>query len=244
MLRYKFIIQYDGSYFSGWQFQKNKMTVQGLLEEALKKISKTKERIPVYGAGRTDAGVHAWGQVAHADINLNLNNNDMQNALNGNLPDYCRISKVEKVSKNFHSRYNAKSRFYRYQCYTGNSILFRNQSWMLSGLDVDYLNSLSKHLIGEKNFLSFSKFNNKIKNTNCIIFDCKWSRSGSMITFKIKANRYLHHMIRYLVGTIIAIEQKKYSENEFQLLLERPKKNVKIFKAPAQGLILEKINYV
>ncbi len=243
MLRYKLEIQYDGSYFSGWQLQKDRKTVQGLLEDTLQKICKTEKRISVNGAGRTDAGVHAWGQIAHIDLSLNIKSNQIQKALNGNLPNYCRVNKVEKVYKNFHSRYDAKSRHYRYQCYTGNSILYRNQTWMLKDLNVDYLNFISKKLLGNNDFLSFSKFNNDIKNTNCLIMNCLWSSDKDMLTFKIEANRFLHHMIRYLVGTMVAICQKKYTERKFQLLLSRPRKDVKIFKAPAQGLILEKINY-
>jgi len=114
---------------------------------------------------------------------------------------------------------------------------------MLKDLNVDYLNFISKKLLGNNDFLSFSKFNNDIKNTNCLIMNCLWSSDKDMLTFKIEANRFLHHMIRYLVGTMVAICQKKYTERKFQLLLSRPRKDVKIFKAPAQGLILEKINY-
>ena len=96
-MRYKITIHYDGSYFSGWQLQKNQNTVQGLLEKIFKKISKTSNRIIVFGSSRTDTGVHAFGQVAHVDLSIKLDNQKIKDALNGNLPWYCGVSEVEKV---------------------------------------------------------------------------------------------------------------------------------------------------
>ena len=242
-MRYKIIIQYDGSYFSGWQIQKNKFTVQGLLENIFKKISKTSNRIIVYGSGRTDTGVHAFGQVAHVDLNLNLDLKEIQNALNGNLPKYCKISSIKKVDSDFNARFQATSREYIYQCYTGKSFLYSNQSWILPKLDLTFLNNLAKQFLGDLDFLSFSKFRKDNKHTNCNILSSYWDKNNDMFTFYIKANRYLHHMIRYIVGSMIGVYQKRMTISEFQFLLEYPKKNVKIFKAPPQGLILTKVNY-
>tara|TARA_B100000287_G_scaffold50347_1_gene44602 strand:+ start:112 stop:843 length:732 start_codon:yes stop_codon:yes gene_type:complete len=242
-MRYKIIIQYDGSYFSGWQIQKNKFTVQGLLENIFQKISKTPNRIIVYGSGRTDTGVHAFGQVAHVDLNLNLDLKEIQNALNGNLPRYCKISSIKKVDSDFNARFQATSREYIYQCYTGKSFLYSNQSWILPKLDLTFLNNLAKQFLGDLDFLSFSKFRKDNKHTNCNILSSYWDKNNDMFTFYIKANRYLHHMIRYIVGSMIGVYQKRMTKSEFQLLLEYPKKDVKIFKAPPQGLILTKVNY-
>ena len=152
------MVQYDGSKFLGWQIQKEGRTIQGVLEDNFKKISNSKDHVKVYGAGRTDTGVHAWAQVAHVDLKTKLNEQDIQNALNANLPLDCRIINIEKIEKDFHARYDAKSRFYRYQCYTGDSILYRNQSWIVPSLDIDYLNIFAKQLIGDHDFLSFSKY--------------------------------------------------------------------------------------
>ena len=103
MSRYKLEIQYDGTDYLGWQLQKNGRTVQGILESAIKKIANQKDRIKIYGAGRTDTGVHAWAQVAHMDFNSNLKVQDIQNALNANLPNDCRIIDIMQVENNFHS---------------------------------------------------------------------------------------------------------------------------------------------
>lgn len=242
-MRYKITIQYDGSYFFGWQLQKNQITVQGLLEKTFQKISKSQNRIIVYGSSRTDTGVHAFGQVAHVDLFLNLNSQKIKNALNGNLPRYCSISEVDKVNLDFNARFNATSREYIYQCYTGRSFLFNNQSWILPKLDIKVLNLLSENLLGDIDFLSFSKFRKDLKNTNCKIFSANWKKEKNMYTFHIKANRYLHHMIRYVVGSMIGVYQNRISEKQFTLLIKEPRKNVLIFKAPPQGLILYKVNY-
>jgi len=242
-MRYKITIQYDGSYFSGWQIQNDKLTVQGLLESVFRKISKTSDRVIVNGSGRTDTGVHAFGQVAHVDLDLSLDIQEIKNALNGNLPKYCRISDVKKVDMDFHARFHATSRQYIYQCYTGESFLYDNQSWILPKLDLIFLNNLAEELIGDSDFLSFSKYRKDIKSTNCNVFSSYWGKNKGMFTFYIKANRYLHHMIRYIVGSMIGVYQKRMTKLDFKLLLENPRKDVKIFKAPAQGLILEKVNY-
>ena len=242
--RFKLLLQYDGSDFSGWQRQNNKRTVQGSLEDAVKKICKFKKRIPIYGSGRTDAGVHSLGQVAHVDVPFEIKSNELQNALNGNLPNDCRILNVSKVGETFHARYSAKKRYYKYQVYQGESILYRNQSWVLQSLDINHLNQLAKLILGEHDFLSFCKFRKDVKSTNCFIYTSLWKYDKNMLTYFIEANRFLHHMIRYLVGTMIAVIHGRYTEEEFTMLLFNPKKDVKIFKAPAAGLILNKIDYV
>ena len=243
MSRYKLVVQYDGSEFSGWQLQKKSRTVQGVLEDAVQKITNSKDRIPVHGSGRTDAGVHAWAQVAHTDMELKLSVDNIRRALNGNLPQDCRIVGVEHTHNDFHSRYDAKSRYYRYQCYIGESILYRNQSWVVPCLSIEFLNTLAIKLMGEHDFLSFCKFRHDLKNTKCIIYHSEWKFDHEMLTFIIGGNRYLHHMIRYLVGTMIAVQETQFSKKDFLSLLEIPRKDVQIYKAPAQGLILEKINY-
>ena len=108
MSRYKITVQYDGTNYFGWQYQPNVMTVQGLLENVIRKVFKNNEKIRLHGSGRTDAGVHAWGQVAHVDLNTGMDVIDMKNALNANLPGDCNITLLEKVKNNFHSRFDAK----------------------------------------------------------------------------------------------------------------------------------------
>mgnify|MGYP001172126269 FL=1 len=243
MSRFKMVISYDGTKFLGWQIQKEGRTVQNTIEDALKIISGGEERIIVHGSGRTDAGVHALAQVAHFDFNTKLKVKDIKNALNANLPKDCRIIDVNRVPSDFHSRFDAKVRYYKYQCYLGESILFRNQCWVVNKANVQSLNDVASQLIGVHDFLSFCKYREEMKDTRCEVFDSQWLIDHNMIIFRISANRFLHHMIRYLVGTMIAVCDGRLTKKDFSLLLNKPKKNVRIFKAPPQGLIFEKVIY-
>ena len=243
MHRYKIIIQYDGSSFSGWQLQKNRDTVQGEIESALKIISGSKDRIAVHGAGRTDSGVHAYGQVAHFDLDTNLRSVDLCNAINSYTSKNLKIMSIKKVGNDFESRFNAISRSYRYQVYLGNSLLFRNQAWLINDIDINILEELSEMIIGEHDFLSFSKYRPEQKNTYSIIYESLWREKGKMLVYEISGNRFLHHMVRYLVATMIQVSRGLYSKDKFSSLLHEPRKNVQIHRAPANGLILLKVEY-
>lgn len=243
MKRYRLNIKYDGEKFYGWQIQKNKRTVQGVIEKALSQLFKLKSRVIVHGAGRTDSGVHAYQQVAHFDFLTSLNENALKNALNSKLEIDCKITSIKIVNKNFHARFSALRRQYLYQCYIGDSILFRNQSWILNDLKLRCLNSLAKEIIGIHDFQSFSKYNPSINNTKCKISESKWILNNDMVIFSVVSNRFLHHMIRYLVGTMIAVSENRFPKQKFIFLLKNPKKNVRVFKAPPQGLILNRIDY-
>tara|TARA_B100000700_G_C14902468_1_gene788050 strand:+ start:408 stop:1151 length:744 start_codon:yes stop_codon:yes gene_type:complete len=241
--RYKIIIQYDGSSFSGWQLQKNRNTVQGEIENALRIISGSKDRIAVNGSGRTDSGVHAYGQVAHFDLDTNLTSVDLSNAINSNTSEDCRIMSIEKVSSDFESRFDAIKRRYRYQVYLGSSLLYRNQAWLINDIEMNMLHQLSEMIIGEHDFLSFSKYRLEQKNTNSIIYESVWKKKDKMLLYEISGNRFLHHMVRYLVGTMVQVSRGLYPKGEFSSLLHQPRKNVQIHRAPANGLILLKVEY-
>ena len=121
--------------------------------------------------------------------------------------------------------------------------MFRNQCWVVDKANVKSLNDIASQLIGVHDFLSFCKYRVEMKDTRCEVFDSQWLIDHNMIIFRISANRFLHHMIRYLVGTMIAVCDGRFTKKDFQLLLNKPKKNVRIFKAPPQGLIFEKVIY-
>ena len=242
MPRFKIAIQYDGTRYCGWQTQLNGLAIQPVLEKLLGSFN-GKSSIKIIGAGRTDSGVHALGQVAHFDLKTDLDTCTLMRAMNAKCPEDITIVDCNVVSPEFHARFSAVRRTYRYQCYTGTNPLYKNQCWFLPSLNIDTLNSISKNLLGTHDFLSFSKWNNQIKNTKCDIFQSVWTKENNMVIFTIKGNRYLHHMVRYLTGTMVAVAQNKYSGNLFIQLLSNPKKNVTLHKAPAQGLFLEKVEY-
>lgn len=242
MQRYKLILQYDGTNFSGWQLQAAARTIQGVIEEALFPLGPG-TRIKVTGAGRTDAGVHAQGQVAHFDLETRLSTIQLKKAINARLPEDVNVIRIAPVDEMFHARFSALKRTYIYQIYSGPSLLFRNQAWSLKLKNIETLNSLAGLITGEHEFLSFSKLNPTLEHFRCRIYYSKWKKTGDMLIFTITGNRFLHHMVRYLVGTMVAVAQGKYDLESFTTLLRNPRPEVHIFKAPPEGLILLKIRY-
>ena len=242
MSRYKINIQYDGTNYFGWQMQSQQRTIQAEIENALVPLNNDK-RVKIIAAGRTDSGVHALGQVAHFDLNTKLKPVQLLKALNARLPKDIRILEIAAKGDEFHARFSAIKRHYRYQCYLGDNLLYRNQSWFISEIDKSTLNRLSQKIIGKHDFLSFSKLNKQLDNTKCNIYQSEWIENDNMLIFNVCGNRFLHHMVRYLVGTMVAGSQGKISLDYFEYLLNNPQKNVKIFKAPPEGLILIGIDY-
>lgn len=243
MNRYKIKIQYDGSNFSGFQSQKDKSGIQNKIESSIA-ILNNENFVKLYGASRTDSGVHALGQVAHFDLNTSLSENDIRKAINARLEKEIRISDIKIVDKDFHSRFDAKGKEYNYHCTLDENPLSVNNHFFVKNVNIDILNSVSKLIIGEHDFLSFSKFSNK-KNNRCVIFTSEWilDKSNQKLLYIIRGNRFLHHMVRYLVGTMIATAQNKMTEKEFERLVIVPQKDAKIYKSPAKGLILKEIFY-
>ena len=135
MKRYKLVCQYDGANFSGWQLQNDNRTVQGELEKVLTKLNKG-ELVRVIGSGRTDAGVHALGQVAHFDMSTKLKINDLKKAINGNLHEDCYVNFIELVDEEFHARFSASQRSYIYSCRQNRYLLDRNKVWNTGKLDI------------------------------------------------------------------------------------------------------------
>ena len=244
MSRYKITIQYDGNSFSGFQSQKNKSGIQDQIESSIAKLNNNK-LVKVYGASRTDAGVHALGQVAHFDIISQLSDDDFLRAINARLSKEIRITKLVKVDDSFHSRLDAKSKKYEYFCCTEENPLFLKNHHFIKNVDFNLIKKASKLIEGEHDFLSFSKFSGK-ENNRCKIFSSKWlfdDKNEQKLSYIIHGNRFLHHMVRYLVGTMIAVGQNKISIEDFLNLLNNPKKDARIFKAPSKGLILKEIFY-
>tara|TARA_B110000438_G_scaffold48739_1_gene49143 strand:- start:1014 stop:1748 length:735 start_codon:yes stop_codon:yes gene_type:complete len=242
MSRYKITIQYDGLSFSGFQSQKNLNTIQDKIEYSLSFLNKN-NLIRVLGASRTDAGVHALGQVAHFDLDIELSLDAIKRALNARLPSEIRIIDIVEVDSKFHSRFDAIKKEYLYQCsLTDNPLLSKNH-FIVKKIDFDILEDIQGELLGKHNFLSFSKFDIDKKNTICEIFKSKWILEDGKLFYIIEGNRFLHHMVRYLVGTMIGCMDKKISKKDFLSLLDNPIKDGKLLKAPAHGLILNRIFY-
>lgn len=222
--------------------QKKDRTIQGKLEQVLAKLNKS-EKISVIGSGRTDSGVHALDQVAHFDFNTEMDTYGITSAINGNLPQEIWVKKCAVVPDDFHARFSAVKRQYLYQCRTDGFIMDRHFVWQTGLLDVEALNNVSKFLLGEHDFTSFSKYNSEMENRVCKIYLSEWTQTGNIVNYRVAANRFLHHMVRYFVGTMVEVSNGKMTMTEFKDLLNNPRKDVKVYRAPAQGLFLENIDY-
>jgi len=242
MSRYKITIQYDGLDFSGFQSQKNLNTIQDKIEYSLSFLNEN-NLIRLSGASRTDSGVHALGQVAHFDLDTDLSLNAMKRAINARLPVEIRIIDIIEVDDQFHSRFDAIKKEYLYQCcLTDNPLLAKNH-FIVKKINFEILKDIEDELLGKHDFLSFSKFDIEKKNTICEIFKSKWTLEDDKLFYIIEGNRFLHHMVRYLVGTMIGCMEGKITKKDFLSLLDNPIKNARLFKAPAHGLILNRIFY-
>ena len=240
--RYKISLQYDGSSFYGWQLQPDQKTVQGELEQALAILNK-RSRVVVTGAGRTDTGVHAVGQVAHFDLPKAWDNNELCRAINGNLSNDVLVMECEQVDSAFHARFSAQRRVYEYNCRMDNFLLDRNYVWNIGSVDISIMQQSALMILGEHDFIGFSKYNSGLDHRRCNVYQSLWITGTSVLTYKVTANRFLHHMVRFLVGTMVAIGRSQLSLDQFVLMLEKPVIDKKIYRAPAHGLVLKKVVY-
>ena len=242
VLNYSLLIEYDGTDFHGWQSQFQTRTVQDVLQSALAEL--TGEIIAINGAGRTDAGVHARGQVANMLLETTIPVEKLAPALNSHLPDDVRVRQVNLVDADFHARFTAYQRRYSYTVDFGKPVLGRQYCWALSEqLDVGAMVSCTGMLLGEHDFSGYSKANPEVPNTICTVVDANWEKRESGLIFHIAANRFLHHMVRFLAGTLIEVGRGKFGSVEFRRQLDGDSQALKILRAPAAGLVLEEVLY-
>tara|TARA_Y100001960_G_scaffold321483_1_gene396339 strand:- start:169 stop:903 length:735 start_codon:yes stop_codon:yes gene_type:complete len=240
---YKITIEYDGTEFSGWQLQPNMRTVQGELQSAISKLNGDR-LVKINGAGRTDAGVHAWGQVASFFLDKKWEVNKLCNAINGNSEDDLNIKDCNIVEKNFHARYSAIKRMYKYSCFIGRSPISQRYAWEITKpLSLEKLNDCAKLLIGDLDFTSFSKHIPEKKNQRCIVNQSQWIKSGTFVIFTIEANRFLQHLVRCLVGTMVLVATGQKTVEKFSEILEEKNFEAKVYRAPANGLFLQNVKY-
>ena len=242
---FKLIIQYLGTNYNGWQYQPNCPTIQEEIENAFKKIlHKNKQKVNLVGSGRTDSGVHALGQVANIIINSNITENELKNAINSNLGNDIYIKDCSEVNLSFNSRFSAKKRCYIYKITKTSSPFNYNRTWFNNyNIDLSLMNKAAELVLGNHDFSLLSKTNTEIDNKNCYIYKSEWKCLGNEFIYTIEANRFLHHMVRYLVGAMVEVGKDNLSINHLMQLLNNETKNISTFKAPAQGLYLKKVYY-
>ncbi len=238
-------IQYDGTKFNGWQIQNGGVTVQGEIEKALRIFFRHELRI--MGSGRTDAGVHALGQVAHFDAPETVSLRRLCIALNGILPREVAITNAFRVKSDFHSRFGAVARAYRYVIYNHplkSPFTAYRAMWLHDRLDPDYLRSASAHLLGEKDFVSFcKKSESKGISTVRRITSIDIRKKGDWIFFEIQGSGFLHHMVRIIIGTLVDMSRKSADPSLMAEIIERKDRVFGGFTAPAYGLYLKRVFY-
>jgi len=239
---YKLIIQYDGTNYSGWQIQKNSQSIQQKITDAIEVL--LKEKINLIGSGRTDAGVHAFGQSANFRTETEINIYRFKHSLNSILPSDIVISEMNEVEFDFHARFDAKKRTYLYLMTPARSPFYKNYSYFYPHkIDLKKLNSLSNLFLGEKDFTSFSRKNSEIENKNCIVYKSFWRKRGELFLFSIQASRYLHGMVRTIVGTLLNAQDQNDSESFIKEIFNSNNREEAFEAVPAKGLFLYKVEY-
>lgn len=244
MNNYRLLIQYDGTNYAGWQMQLNAVTVQQKIVEAIEVI--TKERVNLIGSGRTDAGVHALGQTANFRTGNEIDIYKFQYSLNSILPNDISITEMKKVAENFHARFDAKSRSYLYIFSHGKSPFYYKYAHYypkITKIDFSKLNKISKTLLGEHDFTSFSKKNPEIDDKVCNISEIWWRKGKELSTFYITANRFLHGMVRTIIGTLLYAVEQNLDESYLVEVLNKKNRDGAGESVPAKGLFLFKVRY-
>ena len=246
MFRYQIIIEYDGSYYSGWQSQKNAKSIQNEIEKILSKI--LKKKIKINGSGRTDAGVHSKNQSAHFDYqNLISNKHKLINTTNHFLnKKNISIKKIVKKDMNFHARYSAKEREYEYIILNRDAppILDKNKVWYLrTKLDTKLLKKAAKILIGTHNFNAFRSANCQAKSPIRTLKKIKIVRTNEKIICSLRSKSFLKNQVRSIVGCLKYVGEKKWELRKLKKVLRSKDRNNCAPPAPAQGLYLSKIIY-
>jgi tRNA pseudouridine38-40 synthase len=239
---YKLIIQYDGTNYAGWQIQENAITVQQTIIEAVKTILKVE--VNLIGSGRTDSGVHALGQVANFRTETEIDIYKFKHSLNSILPSDISIVEMNKTDIYFHARFDAKKRSYIYQINQMKSPFYKNYSYFYPGeLKLDKLNNISEAFLGENDFTSFSKKNTEIDNKNCSVYDINWRKENELIVFYIQANRFLHGMVRTIVGTILKAYEAPNPKDLIENIFSSQNREEAFESMPSKGLFLYKVDY-
>jgi tRNA pseudouridine38-40 synthase len=244
MRNLKLIIEYDGTHYQGWQSQKNGLTTQDVLEEALSQI--LNQKIRVNGSGRTDSGVHALGQVANVKTESALDTNALLKGANSLLPPDILIKHIEEVPENFHARFSATSRIYEYRIWNTSqpSVFSRSYSWWVqTPLDVEVMRKAAFCLIGWHDFSSFQGADHEKVSPEREVMEVGFRHEGPEVIFFIQANAFLRHMVRNIMGTLVAVGKGKMSHQEFVEIVEARDRAKAGKTAPAQGLFLKEVCY-
>lgn len=244
MAAFKVTLEYDGTAYAGWQRQPDQPTIQEAVEAALRRITQTD--VPAVAAGRTDAGVHALGQVVSFKADKPLSSDEWLRALNATLPEDISVGAVEQVSDAFHARFSAVRKLYAYRILHRpfRSSLERTRAWHLYGaLNLDAMREACNHLIGKHDFSSFQGHPTDVENPVCDLQRLDIIKDQDIVRIEIEADRFLKQMVRAMVGTLVEVGQGKRRPEDVKRILEAKDRCAAGYTAPAQGLYLVKVHY-
>jgi tRNA pseudouridine38-40 synthase len=246
MSNLKLTLEYDGTHYHGWQRQPSLSTIQGILEEAVRKVAG--EKVTVIGAGRTDAGVHALGQVANFKTKASLKPDAWQRALNSVLPEDIVVRQAEKVPERFHARYDATGKIYQYRILNRSfrSAILRKHQWVVyPSLKPVRMRVAARHLLGRHDFSAFQAgpVSDRKRSTICTVKKLTPACNGDEIFITIEADRFLHQMIRMIVGTLVEVGKGKRNPIDIRMILNSKDQSRAGQTAPPRGLFLMTVKY-
>jgi tRNA pseudouridine38-40 synthase len=244
MRNIKITIEYDGTNYHGWQIQPNAITIQAAIQDALTKITKTQTQI--IGAGRTDRGVHAAGQVANFHTRSQMPLISFQKALNATVPRDIVIIDAEEVSPDFHARFSAVSRTYRYTILnrTYPSALLRSSTYFFpEPIEVHGADTTCRSLVGKRDFSSFQRSGSERINSICEIYECRCWQDQDLVYFEIEADAFLRGMVRAVVGTVLKLYDREDAVNRLREILDARDRSAAGTSVPSHGLSLLRVKY-
>jgi len=243
MARFKLTLEYDGSRFKGWQVQEDARSIQGQLIKAAKIVFET-ETVEVYGSGRTDAGVHALGQVAHIEVETKMPVKLMRQKLNDQLTHDINILSIDQATQKFHARHDAVARSYVYHISRRRNAFGKHFMWWVKDpLNIDRMNAAAEYLVGMHDFKSFSNEKGTEKSSKVDLLQLKVVEKGDKLIVHVVASHFLWKMVRRIVGSLVEVGTGRIEPGKFKEWLEKPSIEPAKYTAPPGGLFLERVYF-
>jgi tRNA pseudouridine38-40 synthase len=243
MPRFKLTIEYDGTRYSGWQMQKGGKSIQGEILDACRELFDS-DNIDLYGAGRTDSGVHATGQVAHLDVQTDLSPLRIRYGINDRLPPDICILNVENADPIFHARHDAVARSYIYQISRRRTSFGKKYVWWIKDqLDINKMNETAKHFVGLKNFKSFTDEDQEQNSTKAEIKHAAVYEFGDLLVFHVVGSHFLWKQVRRMTGVVIEAGRGKLKPSDVVSFFRNKSDIPAKLTAPPSGLFLERVYY-
>lgn len=244
MRNIKLTIEYDGTNFGGWQKQPNKLNIQGEIEKAIQTV--TGKEVELIGSGRTDAGVHAFAQIANFKIDTDFPVEKMAIAFNSQLKKSIRIKKVEEVDEEFHSRYHCHKKTYGYIIENSEqgTAIYRNMTYHVPQLlDIEAMQKAANYLVGEHDFSSFKSSGTSSKSSVRTIYSAQVLKEQERVVIQLTGNGFLYNMVRIISGTLVEIGKGEKKPEEMKTILEAKDRSLAGKTLPPQGLFLMNVEY-